>query len=67
MSNIDARARDLFEKIGDAIYGVSRHIGPPGDYGYSTPQGMALKELYDLFGKIGDYLHEVEAAQEGDR
>lgn len=43
--------RDVDETI-DSIRGVRRAFGPPGDYGYSTPQGQALAALYDLHNRI---------------
>lgn len=46
------RLRELLTTARLAIYSVHKTFGAPGDYGYGTPQGDALKELYDAFNKI---------------
>jgi hypothetical protein len=33
-------------RILDAIDGIKRAFGAPGDFGYDTPQGQALFDLY---------------------
>lgn len=42
-------ALDHVEKLLKACRRVYDDVGPPGDFGYSTKPGKALKELYDQF------------------
>jgi len=44
--------QDLLRKSADAILGVRKAFGAPGDYGYGSAKGDALKTLYDAFNEI---------------
>jgi hypothetical protein len=55
----------LLTKVKNAIFGVNRAFGPPGDYGYSTKEGKALNDLYNVHNEVVDelkLLEEMEAA-----
>lgn len=43
---------DLLRRTADAINAVYKTFGRPGDYGYDTPKGDALKRLYDTHNEI---------------
>lgn len=38
--------------VAATIREIRRTFGSPGDYGYSTPQGAALKALFDLHNRL---------------
>lgn len=38
-----------------AIHHVHKAFGPPGEYGYHTPQGDALWELYEANNELGEF------------
>lgn len=42
--------------VRDAIDAIRRAFGAPGDYGYGTPQGEALFELYKQRAAVADAL-----------
>lgn len=55
----------LLTKIKAAIMGVNQAFGPPGDYGYSTKEGKALNDLYNVHNEVADELKllaEIDAA-----
>lgn len=59
------RETELLTKAKAAIMAVNRALGSPGDYGYSTKEGKALNELYNLHNDIADELKllaEMEAS-----
>lgn len=39
---------ELLTRINDAIAEIHGAFGAPGDFGYETPQGVALFRLYKL-------------------
>lgn len=43
---------DLLRKSADAILVVRKAFGAPGNYGYGSAKGDALKTLYDAFNEI---------------
>lgn len=49
---------ELLTRILDAIAEVHKVFGAPGDFGYETPQGIALFRLYklrpELIGKLAE-------------
>jgi hypothetical protein len=47
---------ELLERARAEILAVRKAFGAPGDYGYGTPQGKALKALYDLHNEIATAL-----------
>lgn len=49
---MSSRERELLEKANKAILSVYKTIGTPGDYGYYTPKGEALRFLYDVNNEI---------------
>lgn len=51
----------LLRKVADAIHAVYRSVGSPGHFGYSTPEGTALKELYDAYNEIEQRLASASA------
>lgn len=58
--------RCLLVAVRDAIDAAHRAFGAPGDYGYGTPQGDALFELYKQRAAVADALESAEAAERGD-
>ncbi|WP_109046773.1 hypothetical protein ABNQ39_20875 [Azospirillum sp. A26] len=53
--------RELLVKAKDAIREVYKAVGSPGDFGYGTPQGAALRNLYDAYNEICATLKERAA------
>lgn len=53
--------RYLLIAVRDAIAATHRALGAPGDYGYGTPQGDALFELYKQRAAVADALEADEA------
>lgn len=53
-----------YGSIGDleaAFQATRRQLGAPGDFGYGTPQGDALKQYYDAWAKYGRAKQAAEA------
>ena len=50
------RHLELLAETKAAIAMVYAAFGRPGDYGYYSPEGKALKSLYDLNNEIVDAL-----------
>lgn len=49
---------ELLTRISDAIADVHKAFGAPGDFGYETPQGVALFRLYKLRPELIEALSE---------
>lgn len=52
--------RELLQWAVEAIRVVHKTVGAPGDYGYGTPKGDALKRLYDAHNEIAAHLAKEE-------
>ena len=57
---MSAPDRFLLIAVRDAIAAVHRAFGAPGDYGYGTPKGDALFELYKQRAAIADAIEAGE-------
>lgn len=56
------KEHELLKKACAAIIQVYRTIGTPGDYGYNTPKGAALNELYNVNNEIDAALPSLSSA-----
>lgn len=57
--------RELLDRAITAIHAIYKAVGTPGDYGYDTPTGEALKGLYDLNNEIDRFLRSNRAEAGG--
>lgn len=53
--------RELLERAAAAIMGVYKGVGTPGDFGYESREGAALKALYDINNEIAAHLRAAKA------